>query len=88
MVASGASEEDPRDQLDALRARIRIGDLFSGERDQLDQLVFGIAVADWRASTAARNFPGRRRRAAGTVRTCLGHRRHPAPRHARRVTGQ
>ncbi len=56
-VTDGASEEDRRDRLDALRARIRSGDLSSVERDQLDQLVFGIAVADWRASAAARDFP-------------------------------
>ncbi len=58
MVTDGASEEDPRDQLDALRARIRHGKLSSDEREQLDQLVFGVAVADWRTSAAARNFPG------------------------------
>ncbi|MPZ65808.1 MAG: hypothetical protein GEU83_09945 [Pseudonocardiaceae bacterium] len=51
-------DEDPRDRLDALRERIRSGDLSGVERDQLDQLVFGVAVADRRACTAARDFPG------------------------------
>ncbi len=57
-MTGGASEDDPRDLLDALRERIRSGDLSSIERDQLDQLVFGVAVADWRAGAAAREFPG------------------------------
>jgi len=58
MVTDTASEDDPRDQLDALLERIRSGDLSGVERDQLDQLVLGIAVAERRADAAAREFPG------------------------------
>ncbi|MPZ67888.1 MAG: hypothetical protein GEU83_21220 [Pseudonocardiaceae bacterium] len=57
-MTTGAFEEDPRDRLDALRERIRSGDLSSAERDELDQLVFVVAVADRRADTATREFPG------------------------------
>lgn len=49
---------DPRDELDELRERIRGGDLSGVERDQLDQLVFVVALADRRAATAARDYPG------------------------------
>jgi hypothetical protein len=57
MVTNGAGEDDPRDGLDALRARIRGDELSSAERDQLDQLVVGVAVAGRRADAAAREFP-------------------------------
>lgn len=58
MVTNGAGEEDPRDALDALRDHIRSGDLTSVERDQFDQMVLGVAVAERRADAAAREFPG------------------------------
>jgi DNA-binding NarL/FixJ family response regulator len=58
MVTNGAGEDDPRDVLDALRARIRGGALSRAERDHLDHLVVGVAVAGQRADTAAREFPG------------------------------
>lgn len=51
-------EDDLRDQLDALRERIRSGELSAVERDQLDQLVFVVALAERRAETAVRDFPG------------------------------
>ncbi len=57
-VTNCMGEDDPRDRLDELRGRIRSGDLSHSERDQLDQLVFVVAVADRRADTAARDFPG------------------------------
>lgn len=58
-VADGdASDDDPRDQLDELRVRIRSGDLSHSERDQLDQLVFVVALADRRSKQAVREFPG------------------------------
>lgn len=57
-MREGASTVGPRDQLDALRERIRRGSLSSVERDQLDQLVLVVAVADRRAEAAAREFPG------------------------------
>lgn len=53
-----ADEDGPRDELDALRKRIRNGDLSRDERDQLDQLVFTVALADLRAGKAERDFPG------------------------------
>lgn len=51
-------EDDLCDQLDELRERIRSGDLSRVERDQLDQLVFVVVVADRQASAAAREYPG------------------------------
>jgi hypothetical protein len=45
MATNGAGEDDPREVLDALRARIRSGNLSSAERDQLDLLIVGVAVA-------------------------------------------
>lgn len=55
---SDASAADPRDRFDELRERIRSGDLPHSECDQLDQLVFLIALADRRADQAVRDFPG------------------------------
>lgn len=57
-TTNGTDEEDPRDRLDALRERIRSGDLSREGRDQLDQLVFTVALADLRADKAVRDFPG------------------------------
>ncbi len=57
-AAGDHSEDELRDQLDELRERIRSGDLCHSERDQLDQLVFVVALADRRAATAVRDFPG------------------------------
>jgi hypothetical protein len=45
MATNGAGEDDPRDLLDAQRARIRSGNLSCAERDQLDLLIVGVAVA-------------------------------------------
>lgn len=53
-----ADEDAPRDKLDALRERIRSSELSRDERDQLDQLVFTVALADLRAGKAERDFPG------------------------------
>lgn len=64
-------EDDLRDQLDELRERIRSGDLSPGEWDQLDQLVFTVALADLRATrqyaTSRAKWPcsGRWRRRRG-----------------------
>ncbi|MPZ67415.1 MAG: hypothetical protein GEU83_18580 [Pseudonocardiaceae bacterium] len=57
-VADELNDDDPCDPLDELRERIRSGDLSAVERDQVDQLVFVIALAQRRADTAARDFPG------------------------------
>lgn len=80
-VIDSANWDDRRDQLDALRARIRSGDLSSIERDQLDQLVFAVAVADWRASAAARDFP-----AEVAVQQALSAGTRSAPGYGRRIS--
>lgn len=58
LATNDTDEQDPRDQLDELRQRIRSGDLSRSECDQLDQLVFVVALAERRTATAARDFPG------------------------------
>ncbi len=58
LMTDDVGDDDPRDRLDELRERIRSGDLSHRERDQLDQLVFVVVLADRRAAMAARDFPG------------------------------
>ncbi len=64
-MTNGTDEDDPRDRLDELRERIRSGDLSAVKRDQLDQLVFVVVLAERRAETVVRDFPGGGGGAAG-----------------------